>query len=86
MARKKRLATQQFQAPTPVNQPKKVYQDEFQSGVSQKVEDFGKTFEGKGKTILYGLAALAVLAVLFGIFSAWNRRSNAEAQTALGRD
>ena len=85
MARKKRLATQQFQAPAQDVQPKKVYQDEFQSGVSQKVEDFGKTFAGKGKTILYGLAALAVLAVLFGIFSAWNRRSNAEAQTALGR-
>ena len=85
MARKKRLATQQFQAPTPVNQPKKVYQDEFQSGVNQKVEDFGKTFEGRGKTILYGLAALAVLAVLIGIFFTWNRRSNAEAQTALGR-
>ncbi len=85
MARKKRLATQQFQAPTPVNQPKKVYQDEFQSGVNQKVEDFGKTFEGRGKTILYGLAALAVLAVLIGIFVTWNRRSNAEAQTALGR-
>lgn len=85
MARKKRLATQQFQAPAQDIQPKKVYQDEFQSGVSQKVEDFGKTFAGKGKTILYGLAALAVLAVLFGIFSAWNRRSNAEAQTALGR-
>ena len=85
MARKKRLATQQFQAPAQDVQPKKVYQDEFQSGVNQKVEDFGKTFEGKGKTILYGIAALAVLAVLFGIFSAWNRRSNAEAQTALGR-
>lgn len=85
MARKKRLATQQFQAPAQDTQPKKVYQDEFQTGVNQKVENFGKSFEGKGKTILYGIAALAVLAVLFGIFSAWNRRSNAEAQTALGR-
>lgn len=83
--RKKRQPAQQFQAPATDTQPKKVYQDEFQSGVNQKVENFGRKFEGKGKTILYGIAALAVLAVLIGIFVAWNRRANAEAQTALGR-
>lgn len=83
--RKKRQAVSQFQAPAPDNKPKTVYQDDFQSNVNEKVEDFGRQFEGKGKTILYGLAAIAVLAVLIGIFFAWNRRSNAEAQTALGR-
>ncbi len=83
--RKKRSVAQQFQAPAPDTKPKTVYQDEFQTGVSRKVEDFGRQLDGKGKTILYGIAAIAVLAVLFGIFSAWNRRSNAEAQTALGR-
>lgn len=83
--RKKRTIAQQFQAPATDTKPKTVYQDEFQSGVNQKVEDFGRQFEGKGKTILYGIAAIAVLAVLIGIFFAWNRRSNAEAQTALGR-
>ncbi|MDQ2747632.1 MAG: hypothetical protein M3T96_10275 [Acidobacteriota bacterium] len=87
--RKKRQALPQFQTPAQTvvtdNQPKKAYQDEFQSSVSDKVEDFGKQFEGKGKTILYGIAAIAVLAVLIGIFFAWNRRSNAEAQTALGK-
>ncbi|MCY7376630.1 MAG: tetratricopeptide repeat protein [Pyrinomonadaceae bacterium] len=83
--RKKRTVAQQFQAPAPDTKPKTVYQDEFQSNVSQKVENFGRQFDGKGKTILYGIAALAVLAVLIGIFTAWNRRSNAEAQTALGR-
>lgn len=83
--RKKRQAVPQFQAPAQDNKPKSAYQDEFQSNVNQKVEDFGKQFEGKGKTILYGIAALAVLAVLIGIFVSWNRRSSAEAQTALGR-
>ncbi len=83
--RKKRQPAQQFQEPATDARPKKAYQDEFQSGMSQKVEEIGKQFEGKGKTILYGIAALAVLAVLIGIFVAWNRRSNAEAQTALGR-
>ena len=86
MARKKRQVPEQFKAPvqTP-DKPKTVYQDEFQSGVNRKVEDFGKKFEGKGRNILYGLAALAVLAVLLGIFSIWNRRSEAAAQTALGK-
>ena len=83
--RKKRQVAQQFQAPASDTKPKTVFQDEFQTNVNRKVEDFGRQFEGKGKTILYGIAAVAVLAVLIGIFFAWNRRSNAEAQTALGR-
>jgi len=86
MARKKRQISEQFQ--TPVNtadKPKTVYQDELQTGVNRRVEDFGKRIEGKGRNILYGLAALAVLAVLIGIFFAWNRRSDAAAQTALGK-
>ncbi len=86
MVRKKRQVPEQFKAPVQTaDKPKTVYQDEFQSGVSQKVEDFGKKFEGKGRNILYGLSALAVLAVLVLIFFAWNRRSEAAAQTALGK-
>jgi len=86
MARKKRQVPEQFKAPVQTaDKPKTVYQDEFQSGVNRKVEDLGKKFEGKGRNILYGLAALAVLAVLIGIFSIWNRRSEAAAQTALGK-
>jgi len=86
MARKKRQVPEQFKAPVQTaDKPKTVYQDEFQSGVNKKVEDFGKKFEGKGRNLLYGLAALAVLAVLVGIFFTWNRRSDAAAQTALGK-
>jgi tetratricopeptide (TPR) repeat protein len=86
MARKKRQIPEQFQAPVQTaDKPKTVYQDEFQSGVNRRVEDFGRKFEGKGRNVLYGLAALAVLAVLVGIFFAWNRRSDAAAQTALGK-
>lgn len=86
MARKKRQLPEQFKAPAqPADKPKKAYQDEFQSTVNRQVEDFGKRFEGKGRNILYGLAAVAVLAVLVGIFFAWNRRSDAAAQTALGK-
>jgi len=85
MARKKRQIPEQFKAPVQEDKPKTAYQDEFQTGVGRKVEDFGKNFEGKGRTIIYGLAAVAVLAVLLGIFYAWNRRSDAAAQTALGK-
>ena len=86
MARKKRQIPEQFQTPVQTaGKPKTAYQDDFQSGGNQRVEEFGKQFEGKGKNILYGLAAVAVLAVLIGIFLAWNRRSEAAAQTALGK-
>ncbi|MEP7037885.1 MAG: hypothetical protein ABI891_06045 [Acidobacteriota bacterium] len=86
MARKKRRVPQQFQAPVVEDDKKKtVYRDDFQKNVGGKVRDFGKQFEGKGKNIMYGLAAIAVLAVLIGIFFAWNRRSNNAAQTALGK-
>jgi tetratricopeptide (TPR) repeat protein len=86
MARKKRQVPEQFKTPVQAaDKPRTVYQDEFQSGVNRRVEDFGRKFEGKGRNVLYGLAALAVLAVLIGIFFAWNRRSEAAAQAALGK-
>lgn len=86
MARKKRQIPEQFQTPVQTtDKPKTVYQDEFQSGVNKRVEDFSKKIEGKGRNILYGLAAVAVLALLVGIFYAWNRRSEAAGQAALGK-
>ena len=83
MARKKRIP----EATVPTNEPKEKvqYQDKFQSTVNRKVEDVSKTFEGKGKTILYAIAAAGVLLVLVGIFYLWNRSSEAKAQAALGK-
>lgn len=60
------------------------FKDEFQKSVGEKIEDFGDRFQGKGKNILYGLAALGVLAIVIGIFFMWNQRSNDKAQAALG--
>jgi hypothetical protein len=86
MARKKRQVSQTVPVPAAQDDKKKVaYQDEFQRNVNKKIENVGKKFEGKGKNILYGLAALAVLALLIGIFYVYNRRSNAQAQSALGK-
>lgn len=84
MARKKRIIEQT--APVGADpKPTVAYQDAFQHNVSRKIEDASRQFEGKGKNLLYGLAALAVLALLIGIFFTWNRRSNQTAQTALGK-
>lgn len=86
MARKKRIIEQSAPAPVGTEQkPTAPYQDAFQHNVSRKIEDASRTFEGKGKNLLYGLAALAVLAILIGIFFTWNRRSNQTAQAALGK-
>jgi hypothetical protein len=86
MARKKRQVPQQFQpAAKTDDKPKVAYQDEFQQTVNKRIENVSKKIEGKGKNILYGLAAVAVLALLIGIFYIWNKRSNAQAQTALGK-
>lgn len=87
MARKKRRVLPQFQEPVEVkdDKPKKAYQDEFQATVGNKVKDFSEKFEGKGKTVVYALAAVAVLAILGGIFYVWNKRSTNAAQTALGK-
>ena len=84
MARKKRIIEQ---SPVLANQPAAPvkYQDAFQSSLNQRLDYAGKSFEGKGKTLLYALAAVAVLAVIAGIFYTYNRRQNAAAQTALGK-
>jgi hypothetical protein len=83
MARKKRIP----EAGIVTTEPKEKvqYQDAFQSTVTKRVEDVSKTLEGKGKTFLYAVAAVAVLLVLVGIFYLWNRSSDAKAQAALGK-
>lgn len=84
MARKKRNIVE---PEIPVNEPKnkKPYRDDFQRNVGAQVEEVGKKFEGKGKTIMYALAAVGVLVLLIGIYSVWTRRTNNAAQAALGK-
>ena len=66
-------------------QPKEAYQDGFQSTVGDKIEEFGEIFVGKGRTILYGIGALVLVAILAGVYFTWNRRTNNAAQAALGK-
>jgi hypothetical protein len=85
MARKKRI--QEAEVLPVGNKPKEPvrYQDAFQQKAGRGIEEVSKKVEGKGRTILYGLAAVAVLLTLIAIFYSWNRRSNAQAQAALGK-
>lgn len=85
--KKKPRKKRQPQPELPVSDEEKAkiqYKDEFQTSVGQKIEDLGGRFEGKGRNILYGVAALIVLLVIVGLFYIWNKRSNNAAQAALG--
>jgi len=84
MARKKRRLEPVAVAETETK-PKTRYKDEFQSTVGSKVEELGRSLEGQGRNILYGIGALAVLGILIWIFYAWSSRSNSAAQLALGK-
>lgn len=84
MARKKRRVEP---AAVTTNEPKDKprYQDQFQQRVGGTIEGAGKKFEGQGRNILYGIGALVVLGIIIWIIYAWSGRSNAAAQTALGK-
>lgn len=82
--RKKRKVPAQFRKPIQEEKHEEAFHDEFQTTVGDRIEDFGKKFEGQGKTITYVLAGLGVLILIAGIFYVYNRRSNNHAQAALG--
>lgn len=84
MARKKRRF-EQLEAAAATPKEKKIYVNEVQQKVNERLDDVGKKFEGKGRTILYGIAALVVVGILVALFMSWNKRSEAAAQTALGK-
>lgn len=84
MARKKRRF-EQLEAAASAPKDNRIYTNPFQKQVGEKLDDVGKKLEGKGRTVLYGIAALAVLVILVILFVRWNRSSNGAAQTALGK-
>jgi tetratricopeptide (TPR) repeat protein len=59
--------------------------DRFRDTANTIFERLGDRLEGKGKAILYGIAAVIVLAALVGFWVKWNNRKNDEARRALGR-
>ncbi|QQS33374.1 MAG: hypothetical protein IPM50_01980 [Acidobacteriota bacterium] len=84
MARKKRRF-EQLEAAAATPKEKQVYINPLHEKVVPKIEEAGKVFEGRGRQILYGVAALAVLAILVALWFNYSKRSEAAAQTALGK-
>lgn len=60
-------------------------QDRFRDATMNIFDRLGDRFEGRGRTILYGLAAVVALAMLAGLWSWWSERRSDEARSALGR-
>lgn len=85
MSSKKRRFEQLQAAAATATTDKPRYVDPFQQQVVPRVEEFGKKLEGKGRTIVYGVVALIVVAALFFFVSRWSRNSGNEAQAALGK-
>lgn len=59
--------------------------DAFRDKTMSALDSVGNKLEGKGRTILYALAAIVALALIFGIWSWYSKRKTQEAYRALGR-
>jgi len=59
--------------------------DRFRDTTMGLLDRLGNSLEGKGRTILYGLAGIIVAILIVTFFVKWNNRKNDEAQQALGR-
>lgn len=84
MARKKRRF-EQLEAAAAAPNEKKKYTNPLQQQVNTRLEEFGSKFEGKGKSILYGIGAVVVIGILVFLFMKWSRSSSGAGQTALGK-
>jgi tetratricopeptide (TPR) repeat protein len=59
--------------------------DRFRDTTISVFDRLGTLLEGRGKAILYGIAAVVLLAILVGVWVSWSRRKADEARRALGR-
>ena len=59
--------------------------DRFRDTTIGFFDRLGNLLEGRGRTILYGLAGLLVVGLLAMLFVKWSNRKSDEAQQALGR-
>jgi tetratricopeptide (TPR) repeat protein len=72
-------------APSKKKHAREVRRDKFREKTLAQFDRVGDRLEGKGRTLLYALAALVGLALLAGVYSWWNGRKAEEATRALGR-
>jgi tetratricopeptide (TPR) repeat protein len=60
-------------------------QDKFRDAAMKVFDRAGERLEGKGRTILYGVAGLIIVAIIVGFVVRWTNRRGDEARQALGR-
>lgn len=72
-------------APSRKKHAREVKRDKFREKTLAQFDRVGDRLEGKGRTLLYTLAALVGLALLAGVYSWWSGRKAEEATRALGR-
>ena len=59
--------------------------DKFRDWTLKFFDRVGDRLEGKGRTILYGIGGIVIVAVIIGFFFKWTHRRADEARQALGR-
>jgi hypothetical protein len=59
--------------------------DKFRDTAGKIFDRVADRLEGKGKTLLYGLVGVVLLAVMVGFYMKWSGRKSDEARRALGR-
>ena len=59
-------------------------QDKFRDTTMRFLDRASERLEGKGRTILYGIAGVIILAIIVGLFIRWSNRRADEARQALG--
>jgi len=72
-------------APSKKKHAREVRRDKFREKAFEQFDRVGDRLEGRGRTILYGLAGLVALALLAGVYSWWSGRKAEEATRALSR-
>lgn len=72
-------------ARTTKKRARELKQDKFRDKTMETFDRLGNRLEGKGHVILYAIAGLIALAVLFGLYTWWSGRRADEASLALGR-
>ena len=72
-------------APSRKKHAREVRRDKFREKTLEQFDRVGDRLEGKGRTLLYALAALVGIALLAGVYSWWSGRKAEEATRALGR-
>ncbi|MEZ5308183.1 MAG: tetratricopeptide repeat protein [Pyrinomonadaceae bacterium] len=83
--RRKKREVKQFEAPQTEEDKSKVqFKDDFQKTFGDKVEEFGKKFEGKGRIILYSLGGLLVVGIIAALLWSNSKKNANAAATALG--